>query len=409
MSLKNFSQIKEDFDLPPVTYLDNAATAFMPYDVLAATNEYYTGYKANIHRGIHRLSELATREYETVREKVCKLINANKTREIVFTSGTTHSINILASGLTNRFNDNDAILVCESEHHANLLPWMNVSYKTNCRFEPINIIKDGRLDLGHLEDTCKSVKGKIIFCLAHISNTTGYEHDLKTIIDIVHNYNGYVVIDAAQSISKRKIDVQELDIDFLVFSSHKLYGPTGSGVLYGKIKLLDKVEPLMLGGDMISYVHWDSYGLAEMPYKLEAGTPNIAGVIGMGAAIDWFMSYGVEQFEQHDRMLSMAFSDMLNQLEYVKIFHPGQKSGLISFAVQDVHPQDLSTFLDLQNIAIRSGFMCAQPAVEEFFKDGLNRLSWGCYNTVDQAQELKTALDKCYERLAYRRQDTAVH
>jgi cysteine desulfurase/selenocysteine lyase len=409
MNSENFSQIKDDFDLPDVIYLDNAATAFVPRCVIEAQNNYYKNFKANVHRGIHSLGDRATVEYESVREKVCKLINARKSKEIVFTSGTTHSINILAKGLTAQFNDNDAIIVAESEHHANLVPWMEASYRTGCRFEPINIIKDGRLDLGHLQDVCSSVKGRILFCIAHISNTTGYEQNLAELIGVVHSFNGYVIVDAAQSVSKRKIDVQDLDIDFLAFSGHKLYGPTGVGVLYGKLKLLDKVEPFMLGGDMISYVHLDRYGLAELPYKLEAGTPNIAGVIGMGAAIDWFLSYGAENFEAHDKKLSKAFNDALENLDYIKIFHPGKKSGLISFAVDDVHPQDLATFLNLQNIAVRSGFLCAQPAVEEFFKSGVNRASWACYNDVEHAILLATALDKSYDKLANRRENSTVY
>lgn len=409
MSSKNFSQINQDFDLPNVVYLDNAATAFMPRCVLEAQNDYYINYKANVHRGIHKLSETANEKYEAVRDKVAKLINANRSKEIVFTSGTTHSINIIANSFSEKLREHDAVLVAESEHHANLVPWMQMSYKTGCRFEPINIIKDGRLDLGHLEDVAKSIKGKFIFCLAHVSNTTGYEQDLDTIIKIVHDYNGYIVLDTAQSISKREIDVQALDIDFLVFSGHKLYGPTGTGVLYGKLKLLDRIEPLMFGGDMISHVRWDNFGLNVLPYKLEAGTPNIAGVIGMGAAVDWFMEYGAKAFEQHDRDLSTAFNNSLDNLDFINIFHPGPKSGLISFTLDNTHPQDVAKLLDLQNIAVRSGFLCAQPAVEDWFKNGVNRASWACYNTVEQANELALALEKSYEKLAHRLQDTRVH
>jgi cysteine desulfurase/selenocysteine lyase len=400
MKLRAFSEIKDDFSLPDITYLDNAATTFCPDVVVGSLVDYHTNYKANIHRGIHRLAERATSEYEGVRIKVRNLINAKRDSEIVFTSGTTHSINLIAIGLCSTWGSNDNIIVPESEHHANLLPWINVAEKYGINFHKVNVIKDGSLDLAHLEEILDECSGKILFSIAHVNNTIGNVQPIKKLFKLIKEYEGVTVLDAAQSIAKEKVDVEDLDADFIAFSAHKLYGPTGVGVLYGKQKYLEKLEPVFWGGDMISEVHWDTIKLNQLPWKLEAGTPNIGGVIAMGTAIDWFMSYDIEEFIVHNKLMNANLQMMLNELDFVEIFHPSYyKAGLISFNLKGCYPSDVAQLLDAQNIAVRSGFLCAQPIVEEKFVNGVVRASWACYNNKDEIDQLKTALIACYEKL----------
>ncbi len=401
MKSRTFSEIKQEFDLPNVTYFDNAATTFCPNVVVSALVDYHTNYKANIHRGIHRLAEKATDEYEGVRTKVKSLINAKKDSEIVFTSGTTHSINLIALGFCHKWGINDTIIVPESEHHANLLPWINIAEKNEINFQKINVIKDGSLDLAHLEEVLDDCAGRILFSIAHVNNTIGNVQPIKELFDLVKQYDGVTVLDAAQSIAKEVIDVQDLNADFVAFSAHKLYGPTGVGVLYGKQKYLEKLEPIFWGGDMISSVGWDTIRVNQLPWKLEAGTPNIGGVIAMGAAIDWFKSYDIEDLKVHSKLMNANIQMMLNDLDFIDPFHPNfYKAGLISFNVKGCHPNDVAQLLEAQNIAVRSGFLCAQPIVEEKFINGVVRASWACYNTKDDIENLRKGLVTCYEKLS---------
>lgn len=401
MKLGNFSEIKDDFNLPTITYLDNAATTFCPEVVVGSLVDYHTNYKANIHRGIHKLAERATAEYEGVREKVRRLINAKRDSEIVFTSGTTHSINLIASGLCSEWGGGDTIIVPESEHHANLLPWINIAEKNSINFQKINVIKDGSLDLAQLEEILDECTGRVLFSIAHVNNTIGNIQPIKKLFELVKEYEGITVLDAAQSIAKERVDVEDLNADFVAFSGHKLYGPTGVGVLYGKQKYLEKLEPLFWGGDMISEVHWDTIKLNQLPWKLEAGTPNIGGVIALGTAIDWFMSYDIESFQAHSKLINANMQMMLNDLDFVEVFHPSYyKAGLISFNLKGCYPSDVAQLLDAQNIAVRSGFLCAQPIVEEKFSNGVLRASWACYNTKEDVEKLRIGLVNCYEKLA---------
>jgi cysteine desulfurase/selenocysteine lyase len=383
-----------------VVYFDSAATTFCPDVVVNALVDYHTNYKANIHRGIHRLAEKATAEYENVRTKVKNLINAKRDSEIVFTSGTTHSLNLIALGLCANWGENDTIIVPESEHHANLLPWINIAHKNNINFHKINVIKDGSLDLAHLEEVLDECKGKILFSIAHINNTIGNVQPIKELFDFVKQYEAITVLDAAQSIAKEKVDVTDLNADFIAFSAHKLYGPTGVGVLYGKQKYLERVEPVFWGGDMISEVHWDLIKVNQLPWKLEAGTPNIGGVIAMGAAIDWFMSYDIEDIMVHNKLINANMQMMINELDFVEVFHPNYyKGGLISFNLKNCYPSDVAQLLEAQNIAVRSGFLCAQPVVEEKFVNGVVRASWSVYNTKEDIEQLRLGLIKCYDKL----------
>jgi cysteine desulfurase/selenocysteine lyase len=400
MSSKNFTEIKNDFADVGITYLDNAATTFCPKVVTDTLIDYHTNYKANIHRGIHKLAERATSEYEGVRTKVKDFINARKDSEIVFTSGTTHSINLIATGLTSKWRSKDCVITTESEHHANLLPWIKSAEQYGHRFETVNVIKDGSLDLAHLQEILDSCEGKILFSIAHINNTIGHVQPIKQLFKLVKEYDGITVLDAAQSISKERIDVQDLDADFVAFSAHKLYGPTGVGVLYGKHKYLDKLEPTFWGGDMISEVHWHQISLNQLPWKLEAGTPNIGGVIAMGTAIDWFTKFDIEDLIVHNKLFNANVQMMLNELDFIEIFHPGYyKGGLISFNVKGCYPSDVAQLLDAQNVAVRSGYLCAQPIVEEKFPNGVVRASWAYYNTKEDIENLRKALITCYDKL----------
>ena len=401
MKLRNFSEIKDDFNLPDLVYLDNAATTFCPEVVVGSLIDYHRNYKANIHRGIHRLAERATAEYEGVREKVRKLLNAKRDSEVVFTSGTTQSLNMIAMGLCSSWGAGDSIIVTEAEHHANLLPWINIAEKNGINFHKINVIKDGSLDLAQLEETLDECSGRILFSIAHVNNTIGNIQPIKALFKLVKEYEGITVLDAAQSIAKETVDVQDLDADFVAFSGHKFYGPTGVGVLYGKQKYLEKLDPVFWGGDMISEVHWDVIKVNQLPWKLEAGTPNIGGVIALGAAIDWFMGYDIESFQAHSKLINATMQMMLNDLDFIEVFHPSYyKAGLISFNVKGCYPADVAQLLDVQNIAVRSGFLCAQPIVEEKFPNGVVRASWACYNTKDDVEKLRTALITCYEKLS---------
>lgn len=407
MNLKNFSKIKEDFKLPEITYLDNAATTFCPTPVIDKLVEYHRDYKANIHRAVHSLGIKATDEYEAVRQKVAKLVNAKSKNEVVFTSGTTHSINLIAFGFCNKWGINDTVIVPESEHHANLLPWIKASEKFGFQFKTVNVIKDGSLDLGHLHDLLEESKGKVLFSMAHVNNTIGHVQPVKAIFEMVKEFDGITVLDCAQSISKENVDMNRDRIDMLAFSAHKLYGPTGVGVLVGRLKYLDKIEPQFWGGDMVSSVHWGQISENTIPYKLEAGTPNIGGVIAMGAAIDWFNSYDFESFQSHNKLLNATIQMAFNEMDFIEVFHPGfYKAGLISFNVKGIHHSDVAQLLNTQKVAVRSGFLCAQPIVEEKFPNGLLRASWACYNTKEDIDNLVTALNKAHDILERKTRNT---
>lgn len=400
MNSKNFSKIKEDFVLPNIVYLDNAATTLCPEPVIKKLVDYHRDYKANIHRAVHSLGIKATDEYEAVRQKVATLVNAKSKNEVVFTSGTTHSINLIAFGYCNKWGANDTVIVPESEHHANLVTWIKASEAFGFQFKTVNVIKDGSLDLGHLIDLLDDTNGKVLFSMAHISNTTGYVQPVKQIFEMVKSYDGITVLDAAQSVAKCDIDMNRDRIDMLAFSGHKLYGPTGVGVLVGRIKYIDKIDPMFWGGDMVKEVHWGGIIPSSLPYKLEAGTTNIGGVIAMGAAIDWFKSYDIEDFKSHNLLINATIQMAFDEMDFIEVFHPGTyKGGVISFNIKGQHPEDVAQLLNAQKIAVRSGFLCAQPIVEEKFPNGMLRVSWACYNTKDDIDALVAALHKINDTL----------
>lgn len=373
MKSKNFSRIKEDFDIPNAVYLDSATKTYCPKPVIDTLSQISNQYDF-------------LDSYELVRHKVSSLINAKKESEIVFTYSNTHSLNIIAQGICHTWKPKDCIIVPESEHYANLNIWRTLSVHYGFRFETVNVIKDGSLDLGHLEDILEDCDGKILFSISHISNTIGYVQPIKELFAKVKEYDGITVLDASLSISREHIDVQDMEVDLLTFGSNTFFGPTGTGVLYGKHKILEKLNPLI----------WDNSS-DQIPWKLESTVPNI-GVVALGSAIDWFKQYDLEDFKCHNRLLNAVTLTALNDLDFVEIFHPGfYKGGLISFNVKGKYPKDVEAFLKKNNIIVNSGFLDAQMIVEEKFVNGVVRASWSCYTTNDDIQLLKSTLIQCYD------------
>ncbi len=376
MSSKNFSKIKEDFALPNQTYLNNASQTLLPNQVRQSLFDYCNRFDIEL-------------EYESVRSKIKQLINSRRDSEIVFTHGRNQSINLIAKNICKNWHANDCVIVPESEHHDNLYIWQQLSMTYNFRFETVNVIKDGSLDLGHLNDILESCEGKILFSISHVSNSIGYVQPIKDLFRTVKEYEGLTVLDASLSIGQEKIDVQDIDADFLVFTAHKFYGPFGVGVLYGKHKHLEKLEPLLIGESKSQL----------LPWRLEIGKPNLNGVIALGTAIDWFTSYDLESFSAHNKLMNANFQMMLNDLDFVKVFHPGfYKGKLISFNVTGHYPDDVNEFLIKENVIIKHGFLNARPIVEEKFPNGVLRLSWDCYNNKDDVEQLKSALVKFYDK-----------
>ena len=374
MKLKNFSGIKEDFDIPNAVYLDSASKTYCPKPVITTLSQISNQYDF-------------LDDYEQVRHKIKSLINSKKESEIVFTYSNTHSLNILAQGICHTWKPKDCIIVPESEHYANLNIWKILSEHYGFRFETVNVIKDGSLDLGHLEDILEACDGKILFSISHISNTIGYRQPIKELFSKVKEYDGITMLDASLSISREKIDVQDMQIDLLTFGANTFFGPTGTGVLYGKHKILEKLSSLI----------WDNNS-NQIPWKLESTTPNISNVIAMGSAIDWFNQYDLESFQSYDRLLNATIQSELSDLEFIEIFHPGYyKSGLISFNVKGKYPKDVETFLRKDNIIVNSGYLDAQAIVEEKFVNGVVRASWHCYTTKEDIVQLKDSLIRCFE------------
>jgi len=375
MNSKTFSEINTEFTLPKDSYLNSASQTLCPTVVLDTFVKYANNYDAHD-------------EYELVRGKVQKLINCRKDTEVVFTHGNNHSLNLLAHGICKRWNINDCVIVPESEHHANLIVWQKLSAMYNFRFETVNVIKDGSLDLGHLHDILDGCEGKILYSMSHISNSIGFVQPVKEIFAKVKEYDGITVLDASLSISRVKIDVQDMDIDFLTFTSHKFFSPTSVGILYGKHKLLEKLESII----------WGDANSDLVPWKLEVGKPNICGVMALGSAIDWFMSYDIEDITVHDKLMNANMQMMLNELEFVKVFHPGYyKGGLISFNVEGQYAVDVGDYLRKEGIIAKAGFLNARPIVEEKFVNGVVRVSWSHYNTKDDIELLRVALIKAYQ------------
>ena len=397
-------KIREDFPIlktrirnKPLCYFDNAATTQKPQQVLDIVDNYYTSMNSNIHRGVHYLSNLATDAYEDARKKVKSFINAASEKEIIFTKGTTEGINLVANSFGRKFlKEGDEIIISNMEHHSNIVPWQFLCNEKKAKLKIIPIDDRGEIIF---DEFLKLVSDRTkLISVVYISNSLGTVNPVKEIIEIAHKYNIPVLLDAAQTVNHRPVNVEELDCDFLAFSGHKLYGPTGIGVLYGKEKLLDAMSPFMGGGDMISKVTFEETTFNELPFKFEAGTSNIAGAIGLGAAIDYLSSIGMEKIAAHEASLLEYATQRLKEVPGLKIIGNAKyKSGVISFIFDNIHPHDVGTLLDYEGIAIRAGHHCTQPVMERYNIPATSRASFGLYNTIEEVDILVDALKKVIE------------
>lgn len=383
---------------PPI-YFDTAATAQKPYVVVQTLSDFYSHRYGTVNRGVYTLAREATDSYQDVRRKVQKFIRAEHFEEIIFTRGTTHSLNLLAHSFAEAFiQPGDVILLTEIEHHSNLVPWQMVSrkYGAELKFIPVNDAGELILEAFYqlLDERVKLVS------LAHISNVLGTLHPVKKIIEAAHRVGACVCLDGAQSAPHLPLNVQDLDVDFYAFSGHKLYGPTGVGVLYGKRELLEQMPPVEGGGDMIEKVTLTETTYAPLPAKFEAGTPMIAEVIGLGAALDYLTVIGMETIAQRERELLDYATQKLSAFPNLRIIGTAkEKGGILSFVIPSVHPLDIATLLDCRNIAIRSGHHCSQPAMERFQISASCRLSFGLYNTFEEIDQFTTALQDVLDML----------
>ena len=394
---KDFPILDQIVNDEPLVYLDNAATTQKPKAVLEAVNRYYQEDNANVHRGVHTLAERATASYEAARETVRRFINASSTKEVLFTSGTTTGLNWIGRFAEEILEEGDEVLISIMEHHSNILPWQEACRKAGAKLVYV-YLKDGGLDL---EDFRKKLTDRTKFVsIAHASNVLGVINPVQEIAQLAHEKGAIVVVDGAQSVPHMKIDVQKLDADFFVFSGHKMAGPTGIGVLYGKEQYLNQMSPVEFGGEMIDFVYEQSATWKELPWKFEAGTPNMAGAIGLAAAIDYLEAIGMDAIERHEQDLIAYVFPKLQAIEGLKIYGSqdlAKRSGVISFNLGDLHPHDLATALDYEGVAVRAGHHCAQPLIQYLEVPATARASFYLYNTKEDCDKLVEALIKTKE------------
>ena len=392
----DINKIREDFPIlsrevygKPLVYLDNAATTQKPLCVLDAMRDEYLNVNANVHRGVHYLSQQATDLHEAAREKVCAFINARKTEEIVFTRGTTEAINLVASSFCeSQMQAGDEVLVTEMEHHSNIVSWQLQAMKRGIVVKHIPITDDGILDLSTL-DSQLSTKTKLV-SVAHVSNVLGTINPVEEIVKIAHAHGIPVMVDGAQSAPHFKVDVQAMDCDFFAFSGHKMYGPTGIGVLYGKEEWLEKLPPYQGGGEMIDKVTWEKTTFERLPFKFEAGTPDYVATHGLARAVEYIESLGFDAIQQHEQELTRYCMEQLMTIEGMHIYGPGAESrdAVVSFNVGDIHHLDMGTLLDRLGIAVRTGHHCAQPLMDRLGISGTVRASFALYNTKAEIDTL---------------------
>lgn len=393
--------IREDFPIlfqevndEPLVYLDNAATTQKPTVVIEAIKKYYEQDNANVHRGVHTLAERATFAYEGAREKVRKFIHAAETAEVLFTRGTTTSLNWVARSFGEQFlQAGDEILISYMEHHSNVIPWQQLAKKTGATLKYIDLTTDGFLDMAQAKQLITN-KTKIV-SIAHVSNVLGVINPVKELGKLVHEQGGVLVVDGAQSAPHMPINVQELDCDFFAFSGHKMCGPTGIGVLYGKRKWLEQMEPVEFGGEMIDFVDLYDSTWKELPWKFEAGTPNIAGAIALGQAIDYLENVGLDNIHDHEKELIAYVLPKLQQIDGLTIYGPQDpaiRTGVIAFNLDGLHPHDVATALDMEGVAVRAGHHCAQPLLNYLEVSATARASFYFYNTKQDADRLVEAI-----------------
>lgn len=390
---KDFPILKRQVNGKPLVYFDNAATSQTPQQVIDVIVDYYSNYNANIHRGVHALSQEATDKYEAARHTIQNHFNAKKAQEIIFTSGTTHAINLVANGFSKLINQDDELIVSALEHHSNIVPWQMLCEKTGAKLKVIPMTLEGELDM-EAYTALLSEKTKLVF-VNHISNALGTINPIKTIINQAHNFGAAVLIDGAQACPHIKPDVQALDVDFYVTSAHKICGPTGVGMLYGKEEWLNKMEPYQGGGEMIDQVTFEKTTYAGLPHKFEAGTPNICGGIAFGAALDYMNAISFDKIASYEKELLDYGTEKLLEIEGLKIYGTSNnKTSVISFNLEGIHPYDVGTLLDKMGIAVRTGHHCAQPIMSFYNIPGTIRASFAFYNTKAEIDALVSGVKK---------------
>ncbi|MCP3777077.1 cysteine desulfurase [Paenibacillus sp. MZ03-122A] len=389
---EQFPILHQEINGHPLVYLDNAATSQKPLAVIEAIKHYYEYDNSNVHRGVHTLGSRATDAYEGAREKVARFLNAKRSQEIIFTRGTTTALNLVASSY-GRANckEGDEIVITQMEHHSNLIPWQQVAKATGATLKYIPLQEDGSVDLADVENTI--TENTKIVAIAHVSNVLGVVNPVKEIAAIAHRKGAVIVIDGAQSTPHMKVDVQDIDADFYAFSGHKMCAPTGIGALYGKKALLENMEPIEFGGEMIDDVGLYESTWKELPWKFEGGTPIIAGAVGLGAAIDFLESIGLDAIAQHESRLSNYALKRLREVEGLTIYGPAERHvGLVTFNLDDVHPHDVATVLDSKGVAVRAGHHCCQPLMRWLKASATARASFYLYNTEEEVDALVSAL-----------------
>ncbi len=405
--MNNFplTKIRDDFPIlksrinnHQLVYFDNAATTQKPQSVIDGISNYYKSYNANIHRGIHSLAEKATEEFEETRSLVKEFINASSENEIIFTRGTTEGINLISSSLSKfYFNEGDEIIISEMEHHSNIVPWQMIADENKLNLKVINVSENGEIDMDHFNSLI-SEKTKLV-SIVYISNTLGTINPVKKIIEKCKENNILSVVDGAQSSAHKKIDVTDLNCDFYVFSAHKMYGPTGVGVVYGKEEILEKMPPYMGGGEMIKDVSFSNTSYNNLPYKFEAGTPNIGDVIGFKEAINYIKNIGIDNIETYEISLKKYTEDALKKIDGIKVVGTAKdKVGIFSFTTDKVHYYDLGLLLDAKGIALRTGHHCTQPLMDKYSLDGTARLSLAIYNSTEEVDYFVESLSNLIKR-----------
>lgn len=390
---QEFPILDQSVNDEPLIYLDNAATTQKPLAVLEAVENYYKQDNANVHRGVHTLSERATSAYEAARETMRAFIHANETAEILFTRGTTTSLNWLAQSFGEFIQAGDEIVISYMEHHSNIIPWQQLAKRKQATLKYIELTPDGKLDLADAKK--KITERTAIVAVAHVSNVLGVVNPITELAALAHEQQAVIVVDGAQAVPHMPVDVQALDTDFYAFSGHKMCGPTGIGILYGKRKWLEKMEPVEFGGEMIDFVHLYESTWKELPWKFEAGTPNIAGAIGLGAAADYLSAIGLQTIHDYEQELVAYVLPKLQAIEGLTVYgpqNPEEHTGVIAFNLEGVHPHDLATALDMQGIAVRAGHHCAQPLLNYLEVSSTARASFYFYNTKEEADQFVQAL-----------------
>ena len=390
---KDFPILKRKVNGQDLIYFDNAATSQTPFQVIEVITDYYSRLNANIHRGVHQLSQEATNAYEEARIKIQRHFNAAEAYEIIFTAGTTESINLVASGYNSLLKPGDELIISALEHHSNIVPWQMLCEKTGAILKVIPMTLNGSLDIKSYHSLLNS-KTKLVF-VNHVSNALGTINPIKEIINEAHTYGAKVLIDGAQACPHIKIDVQELNVDYYVTSAHKLCGPTGVGMLYGKKELLKALPPYQGGGEMIASVTFEKTTYAGLPHKFEAGTPNICGGIAFGAALDYMNNLGFDVISKYEAELLEYATNSLKKIEGIKIYGEGfDKTAVISFNIGDIHPYDLGSILNQMGIAVRTGHHCAQPIMDFYEIPGTVRASFSFYNTFEEIDIMVSAIKK---------------